>query len=82
GLARAEQASRQQLEAHVRFIKALGESQPHPIVVRDKSGKVLLCNSKYLAQLGARPEDVMGHPFVQGLEGLIEPRSIAALEQD
>lgn len=81
-LARAEQASRQQLEAHVRFIKALGESQPHPIVVRDKSGKVLLCNSKYLAQLGARPEDVMGHPFVQGLEGLIDSQSIAALEQD
>lgn len=81
-LARAEQASRQQLEAQVRFIRALGESQPHPIVVRDKGGKVLLCNSKYLAQLGARPEDVMGHPFVQGLEGLIEPQSIAALERD
>ncbi|MCE9954707.1 response regulator [Aeromonas rivipollensis] len=81
-LARAEQASRQQLEAHVRFIKALGESQPHPIVVRDKSGKVLLCNSKYLAQLGARPEEVMGQPFAQGLEGLIDSRSISALEQD
>ncbi|MDW4562230.1 transporter substrate-binding domain-containing protein [Aeromonas rivipollensis] len=81
-LARAEQASRQQLEAHVRFIKALGESQPHPIVVRDKSGKVLLCNSKYLAQLGARPEEVMGQPFAQGLEGLIDSRSISTLEQD
>ncbi len=81
-LARAEQASRQQLEAHVRFIKALGESQPHPIVVRDKSGKVLLCNSKYLAQLEARPEEVMGQPFAQGLEGLIDSRSISTLEQD
>ncbi|WP_429154652.1 ATP-binding protein [Aeromonas media] len=81
-LARAEQASRQQLEAQVRFIRALGESQPHPIVVRDKGGKVLLCNSKYLAQLGARPEDVMGHPFARGLEGRIDPRSIAALERD
>ncbi|WP_111910061.1 ATP-binding protein [Aeromonas media] len=81
-LARAEQASRQQLEAHVRFIKALGESQPHPIVVRDKSGKVLLCNSKYLAQLGARPEEVMDQPFVQGLEGLIDSLSISTLEQD
>ncbi|MGE6201380.1 ATP-binding protein, partial [Aeromonas media] len=81
-LARAEQASRQQLEAHVRFIKALGESQPHPIVVRDKSGKILLCNSKYLAQLGARPEEVMGQPFAQGLEGLIDSRSISTLEQD
>ncbi|MFQ2174187.1 response regulator [Aeromonas rivipollensis] len=81
-LARAEQASRQQLEAHVRFIKALGESQPHPIVVRDKSGKVLLCNSKYLAQLGARPEEVMDQPFAQGLEGLIDSLSISTLEQD
>ncbi|MGE6166083.1 ATP-binding protein, partial [Aeromonas rivipollensis] len=81
-LARAEQASRQQLEAHVRFIKALGESQPHPIVVRDKSGKVLLCNSKYLAQLEARPEEVMGQPFAQGLEGLIDSLSISTLEQD
>jgi two-component system sensor histidine kinase EvgS len=67
-LARAEQASRQQLEAHVRFIRALGESLPHPIVVRDKSGKVLLCNSKYLTQLGAEPK-AMGQPFAQGLSG-------------
>ena len=68
-LASSEQASRQQLEAHVRFIRALGESLPHPIVVRDKGGKVLLCNSKYLSQLGARPEAVMGQPFARGLAG-------------
>ncbi|MGY4000819.1 response regulator [Aeromonas sanarellii] len=81
-LASSEQASRQQLEAHVRFIRALGESLPHPIVVRDKGGKVLLCNSKYLSQLGARPEAVMGQPFARGLAGLIDDQSIAVLEQD
>ncbi len=81
-LAHTEQASRQQLEAHVRFIRALGESLPHPIVVRDKSGKVLLCNSKYLTQLGAEPDAVMGQPFARGLEGVLDARSIARLEQD
>ncbi len=68
-MASAEQASRQQLEAHVRFIRALGESLPHPIVVRDKSGKVLLCNSKYLTQLGAEPKAILGQPFARGCQG-------------
>ncbi len=81
-MASAEQASRQQLEAHVRFIRALGESLPHPIVVRDKSGKVLLCNSKYLTQLGAEPKAILGQPFAQGLSGVLDAGSIAVLEQD
>lgn len=81
-MASAEQASRQQLEAHVRFIRALGESLPHPIVVRDKSGKVLLCNSKYLTQPGAEPKAILGQPFAQGLSGVLDAGSIAVLEQD
>ncbi|MGY3901287.1 ATP-binding protein [Aeromonas lusitana] len=81
-LARSEQSSRQQLEAHVRFIEALGESLPHPMVVRDKSDKVLLCNSKYLAQLDARPDTLLGKPLGLGLAGLVNPEDIAILEQD
>ncbi|WP_339361470.1 PAS domain-containing protein, partial [Aeromonas sanarellii] len=42
----------------------------------------MLCNSKYLSQLGARPEAVMGQPFARGLAGLIDDQSIAVLEQD
>ncbi|HEH9402836.1 transporter substrate-binding domain-containing protein [Aeromonas bestiarum] len=81
-LAQAEQASRRQLEEHVRFIEALGESLPHPIVVRDTGGKVILCNSKYLAILDARLEQVLGKSFVEGLRGHINADAIAALEQD
>ncbi|WP_323905178.1 ATP-binding protein [Aeromonas caviae] len=57
-------------------------SLPHPIVVRDKSGKVLLCNSKYLTQLGAEPKAILGQPFAQGLSGVLDAGSIAVLEQD
>ncbi len=81
-LARSEQASRRQLEEHVRFIEALGESLPHPIVVRDKGGKVILCNSKYLATLNAPIERVLGTSFAEGLKGLLGAEAIAALEQD
>ncbi|MGL6513821.1 response regulator [Aeromonas hydrophila] len=81
-LARSEQASRRQLEEHVRFIEALGESLPHPIVVRDKSGKVILCNSKYLAILNAPIERVLGTSFAEGLKGLLGAEAITTLEQD
>ncbi len=81
-LAHSEQASRQQLEAHINFIEALGESLPHPMVVRDKSGTVLLCNSKYLALLEAKTEEVLGKSLVEGLRGRIDAESIATLEQD
>ncbi|EHK5437139.1 transporter substrate-binding domain-containing protein [Aeromonas hydrophila] len=81
-LARSEQASRRQLEEHVRFIEALGESLPHPIVVRDKRGKVILCNSKYLAILNAPIERVLGTSFAEGLKGLLGADAITTLEQD
>ncbi|ANT67224.1 response regulator [Aeromonas hydrophila] len=81
-LARSEQASRRQLEEHVRFIEALGESLPHPIVVRDKRGKVILCNSKYLATLNAPIERVLGTSFAEGLKGLLGAEAITTLEQD
>lgn len=81
-LARSEQASRQQLEAHVRFIEALGESLPHPIVVRDRSGKVLLCNSKYLALLNAQPGAVLDKPLIEGLRGRVDADALAGLERD
>ncbi|WP_323903125.1 response regulator [Aeromonas hydrophila] len=81
-LARSEQASRRQLEEHVRFIEALGESLPHPIVVRDKGGKVILCNSKYLAILNAPIERVLGTSFAEGLKGLLGADAITTLEQD
>ncbi|GJC06539.1 response regulator [Aeromonas hydrophila] len=81
-LARSEQASRRQLEEHVRFIEALGESLPHPIVVRDKRGKVILCNSKYLAILNAPIERVLGTSFAEGLKGLLGAEAITTLEQD
>ncbi|MGT4070267.1 UNVERIFIED_CONTAM: transporter substrate-binding domain-containing protein [Aeromonas hydrophila] len=81
-LARSEQASRCQLEEHVRFIEALGESLPHPIVVRDKRGKVILCNSKYLAILNAPIERVLGTSFAEGLKGLLGAEAITTLEQD
>ena len=50
--------------------------------MRDKSGKVLLCNSKYLTQLGAEPKAILGQPFAQGLSGVLDAGSIAVLEQD
>ncbi|MBL0433026.1 transporter substrate-binding domain-containing protein [Aeromonas hydrophila] len=81
-LARSEQASRRQLEEHVRFIEALGESLPHPIVVRDQRGKVILCNSKYLAILNAPIERVLGTSFAEGLKGLLGAEAITTLEQD
>ena len=43
---------------------------------------MLLCNSKYLTQLGAEPKAILGQPFAQGLSGVIDAGSIAVLEQD
>ncbi|MGY6037921.1 response regulator [Aeromonas sp. AE23HZ002T15] len=81
-LAQSEQHSRQQLEAHVRFIEALGESLPHPMVVRNTDGRVLMCNSKYLTQLGTRQDRVLGQTFADGLAGRVNSEDIAVLEQD
>ncbi|MGY3857240.1 ATP-binding protein [Aeromonas intestinalis] len=81
-LAQSEQHSRHQLEAHVRFIEALGESLPHPMVVRNRDGRVLMCNNRFLTQLGARRERVLDHAFAEGLAGRVNDEDIAVLEQD
>lgn len=53
---RAERALSDQLE----FMRALINGTPYPIYVRDSRGRLLACNQRYLNELSAAREQVMG----------------------
>lgn len=53
---RAERALSDQFS----LMEALVNGTPHPIYVRDRDGRLLMCNDNYLEALHLRREDVMG----------------------
>jgi two-component system sensor histidine kinase EvgS len=59
---RAEQALTDQLE----FMRVMIDGTPHPIYVRDRSGRLLTCNVSYLKALGVTREAVIGQRLSEG----------------
>nr|AAB32572.1 BvgS=sensory protein {linker region} [Bordetella pertussis, SK170, Peptide Partial Mutant, 162 aa] [Bordetella pertussis] len=53
---RAERALNDQLE----FMRVLIDGTPNPIYVRDKEGRMLLCNDAYLDTFGVTADAVLG----------------------
>ncbi|AZC50505.1 Hybrid sensory histidine kinase EvgS [Pseudomonas chlororaphis subsp. piscium] len=45
-------AAESQLSEQVAFMRVLIDSLPHPILARDRQGRLLLCNGQYLRTLG------------------------------
>ncbi|MGQ8775975.1 transporter substrate-binding domain-containing protein [Serratia sp. NA_112.1] len=52
----AEQALKEQME----FMRVLIDGLPHPIYVRDRQTRMLLCNRRYLEAIGSTREKVIG----------------------
>lgn len=72
----AERALSDQLE----FMSALVNGTPHPIYVRDREGRLRLCNDSYLETFGARRDQVIGHTVTDGV--LSDPSEARAYAQD
>ncbi|MGY2138899.1 transporter substrate-binding domain-containing protein [Pseudomonas reactans] len=59
--AQAERALNDQLE----FMRALMDGTPHPIYVRDREGRLLVCNEGYLEVFGIDREAVIGKTLLE-----------------
>ena len=68
-LIRKRIAAEQALYDQVAFMRVLIDGTPHPIYVRDRDGRMLLCNASYLKVVGLPREAVIGTQVVEGLSG-------------
>ncbi|AZD91392.1 Hybrid sensory histidine kinase EvgS [Pseudomonas chlororaphis subsp. aureofaciens] len=59
----AEQALNEQME----FMRVLINGLPHPIYVRDRQARMLLCNSRYLELAGRSLEELIGTQPFEGM---------------
>lgn len=59
-LIRKRQEAESALNNQMMFMRALIDGTPHPIYVRDRQGRLLLCNSAYLDVFGVTRESVVG----------------------
>uniref|UniRef100_UPI00313E4050 ATP-binding protein n=1 Tax=Pseudomonas sp. TH31 TaxID=2796396 RepID=UPI00313E4050 len=59
----AEIALNDQLE----FMRVLIDGTPHPIYVRDREGRLLVCNAGYLQVFGLAREAVIGKTVIEGV---------------
>lgn len=72
----AERALNDQLA----FMRALIDGTPHPIYVRDREGRLLICNEGYLDTLGVTRESVMGKSLLE--HTLVSPQQSMAYHAD
>jgi two-component system sensor histidine kinase EvgS len=61
----AEVALNDQLE----FMRVLIDGTPHPIYVRDREARLVLCNSGYLGVFGAERQSVVGKTLLESAPG-------------
>lgn len=61
------QLARRELDDQIRFMEVLINGTPHPIYVRDRAGKMLICNDHYLQALSVRREDMVGTIVTDGV---------------
>jgi len=59
----AEMALNDQME----FMRVLIDGTPHPIYVRDREGRLVICNSGYLQVFGTERDAVIGKTVTQGV---------------
>lgn len=73
--AAAERALKEQMD----FLRILINGLPHPIYVRDRQTRMLLCNTRYLKAVGSTHEQVIGTPLSADMG--IRPSDVLAFEQ-
>ncbi|MFJ2455916.1 transporter substrate-binding domain-containing protein [Pseudomonas protegens] len=79
GLIRKREAAERALSEQMSFMRVLIDGLPHPIYVRDRETRMLLCNSRYLEVCGRRREEIIGTRPSEGLG--IEVQYSLAFEQ-
>jgi len=67
GLIRKREQAERALGDQMEFMRVLIDGTPHPIYVRDREGRLMVCNSAYLDVFGAAREDVIGKTVVEGV---------------
>ncbi|QQZ39515.1 transporter substrate-binding domain-containing protein [Pseudomonas sp. SK3(2021)] len=80
GLIRKREAAERALSEQMSFMRVLIDGLPHPIYVRDRETRMLLCNSRYLEISGRRHEEIIGTRPSEGL-GIEEQYSLAFEQQ-
>ena len=55
------------LNDQMEFMRVLIDGTPHPIYVRDREGRLRICNSGYLQVFGVEREAVIGKTVVEGV---------------
>lgn len=79
-LMRKRKQAEQALGDQVEFMRVLINGTPHPIYVRDRQGKLLICNSGYLEVFQVEREQVIGKTVLDGVLG--DPDEAAAYHRD
>ncbi|NWD88660.1 transporter substrate-binding domain-containing protein [Pseudomonas sp. K5002] len=79
-LMRKRKQAEQALSDQVEFMRVLINGTPHPIYVRDRQGKLLICNSGYLEVFQVEREQVIGKTVLDGVLG--DPDEAAAYHRD
>lgn len=55
------------LNDQMEFMRVLIDGTPHPIYVRDRQARLMICNSGYLSVFGVEREEVLGKTVVEGV---------------
>ncbi|WP_124312529.1 transporter substrate-binding domain-containing protein [Pseudomonas chlororaphis] len=67
GLIRRREQTERALNDQMEFMRVLIDGTPHPIYVRDRVGRLVVCNSAYLEVFGVAREAVIGKTIVEGV---------------
>ncbi|TBU77010.1 transporter substrate-binding domain-containing protein [Phytopseudomonas daroniae] len=59
--------AKQRLADQLRFMEVLINGTPHPIYVRDRAGRMLICNDSYLQAFAVERETVIGKTLADSL---------------
>ncbi|MBK5344070.1 transporter substrate-binding domain-containing protein [Pseudomonas sp. TH49] len=79
-LMRKRKQAEQALNDQVEFMRVLIDGTPHPIYVRDRDGRLLICNTGYLQVFGVEREQVIGKTVLEGVLG--NPDEAATYHRD
>ncbi|MBV4487232.1 transporter substrate-binding domain-containing protein [Pseudomonas sp. SWRI153] len=55
------------LNDQIEFMRVLIDGTPHPIYVRDREGRLVICNSGYLQVFGVARDAVIGKTVIEGV---------------
>ncbi|VVP32022.1 Virulence sensor protein BvgS [Pseudomonas fluorescens] len=64
-LVRKREEVQRELNDQLAFQRVLIDGTPHPIYVRDRQGKMVICNTSYLQTFQRRREDVIGKTVME-----------------